>query len=100
METTSSVSPKAVPQLADCKDVLADVGIQALMSDLVLQTSILLSNLKGLEIALRNNVKKVLFKQRDSRRRKQVAYQVQKLILSCDMWPGKKVHILAGFQFG
>lgn len=59
VEITSIVSPKAVPQLADCKDVLADAGVQALISDSALQTPVLIPNLKGLEIALRNNVKEV-----------------------------------------
>jgi hydroxymethylglutaryl-CoA lyase len=59
IELTSIVSPKAVPQLADCKDVLADSRIKALMSDSTLRTPVLIPNLKGLDIALRNNVKEV-----------------------------------------
>jgi hydroxymethylglutaryl-CoA lyase len=59
VEITSVVSPKAVPQLADCKDVLANSRIKALMSDSTLRTPVLIPNLKGLEVALHNNVKEV-----------------------------------------
>lgn len=59
IEITSVVSPKAVPQLADCKDVLADSSVQALMSDSTLRTPVLIPNLKGLDIALRNNANEV-----------------------------------------
>ena len=59
IEVTSVVSPQAVPQLADCKDVLADTRIQVLMSDSTLRTPVLIPNIKGLEIAMRHNVKEV-----------------------------------------
>jgi hypothetical protein len=59
IEITSVVSPQAVPQLADCKDVLADSRIQGLMADSALRTPVLIPNLKGLDIAMRHNVKEV-----------------------------------------
>jgi hydroxymethylglutaryl-CoA lyase len=59
IEITSVVSPQAVPQLADCKDVLADPQIQGLMTDSTLRTPVLIPNLKGLDIAMRHNVKEV-----------------------------------------
>lgn len=59
IEVTSVVSPRAVPQLADCKDVLADSRVQTLMSDPTLRAPVLIPNLKGLEIALRHNVKEI-----------------------------------------
>lgn len=59
IEITSVVSPQAVPQLADCKDVLADSRIQGLMTDSKLRTPVLIPNLKGLDIAMRHNVKEV-----------------------------------------
>jgi hydroxymethylglutaryl-CoA lyase len=59
IEITSVVSPQAVPQLADCKDVLADSRIQGLMTDSILRTPVLIPNLKGLDIAMRHNVKEV-----------------------------------------
>ena len=59
IEITSVVSPRAVPQLADCKDILADSRIQGLMTDSTLRTPVLIPNLKGLDIAIRHNVKEV-----------------------------------------
>lgn len=59
IEVTSVVSPRAVPQLADCKDVLTDSRVQTLMSDPALRTPVLIPNLKGLEIALRHKVKEI-----------------------------------------
>lgn len=59
VEITSIVSPKAIPQLADSKDVLADSRVKALMSDSTLCTPVLIPNLKGLDVALRSNVREV-----------------------------------------
>jgi hydroxymethylglutaryl-CoA lyase len=59
IEITSVVSPQAVPQLADCKDVLADARIQGLMADSTLRTPVLIPNLRGLDVAIRHNVKEV-----------------------------------------
>ena len=59
IEITSVVSPRAVPQLADCKDVLADSRMRGLMTDSTLRTPVLIPNLKGLDIAIRHNVKEV-----------------------------------------
>lgn len=59
IEITSVVSSKAVPQLADCKTILADPHIQELLSDPDRRTPVLIPNLKGLDVALQNNVKEV-----------------------------------------
>ncbi|KAL6245499.1 putative secondary metabolism biosynthetic enzyme [Rhinocladiella similis] len=61
IEVTSVVSPRAIPQLADCRAVLADRGIQKLIQerDSSLRLPVLIPNLKGLEIALHNGVREV-----------------------------------------
>ncbi len=59
IEITSVVSPKAVPQLADCRQVLADGNIRAMVDDERLRVPVLIPNLKGLEIALQNGVREV-----------------------------------------
>ncbi|KAK3116594.1 hypothetical protein LTR53_002892 [Teratosphaeriaceae sp. CCFEE 6253] len=59
VEITSVVSPRAVPQLADCRAVLSDPRIQSLLSDPGLRTTVLIPNLKGLDIALRSHVREV-----------------------------------------
>ena len=59
IEITSVVSPKAVPQLADCRQVLADGNIKGMIDDETLRVPVLIPNLKGLEIALENGVREV-----------------------------------------
>ncbi|KAJ9606280.1 hypothetical protein H2200_009241 [Cladophialophora chaetospira] len=59
IEITSVVSPKAIPQLADCRDVLADGNIRGMVNDESLRVPVLIPNLKGLEIALDNGVREV-----------------------------------------
>lgn len=59
IELTSAVSPKAVPQLADCRDVLQSATVQKLLTDPRLRLPVLVSNTKGLEIALRHGVQEV-----------------------------------------
>ncbi|KAK4539251.1 hypothetical protein LTR36_000857 [Oleoguttula mirabilis] len=59
IEVTSVVSPRAVPQLADCRDVLADAEIQALLRDTQLRMPVLIPNLKGLGIAVEHGVREV-----------------------------------------
>ncbi|PPJ57430.1 hypothetical protein CBER1_01350 [Cercospora berteroae] len=59
IEVTSVVSPRAVPQLADCETKLANANVQKLLSDQRLRTPVLMPNLKGLNVALRHNVKEV-----------------------------------------
>ncbi|KAK5698653.1 putative secondary metabolism biosynthetic enzyme [Elasticomyces elasticus] len=59
VEITSVVSPQAVPQLADCKTILADSTVQSLIADPSLRTPVLIPNLKGLDIALSNKVREV-----------------------------------------
>lgn len=59
IEVTSIVSPRAVPQLADCETILANTGVQKLLSSPHLRTPVLIPNLKGLHVALRHNVRGV-----------------------------------------
>ncbi|KAK4555536.1 hypothetical protein LTR86_007289 [Recurvomyces mirabilis] len=59
VEITSVVSPKAIPQLADCRTVLSDPGIRELMANTALRTPVLIPNLQGLDIALDNGVKEI-----------------------------------------
>ncbi|CAK1360232.1 Hydroxymethylglutaryl-CoA lyase, mitochondrial [Cercospora beticola] len=59
IEVTSVVSPRAVPQLADCETILANANVQKLLSNPHLRTPILIPNLKGLDVALRHSVKEV-----------------------------------------
>ncbi|KAF2207626.1 hypothetical protein CERZMDRAFT_102307 [Cercospora zeae-maydis SCOH1-5] len=59
IEITSIVSPRAVPQLADCKEVLADAYIQKQLADRRVRMPVLVPNVKGLNVALRHNVKEV-----------------------------------------
>lgn len=56
IELTSIVSPKAIPQLADCRQVLQDIGVNQLLNNHRLRLPVLVPNLKGLDIALQQNV--------------------------------------------
>ncbi|KIX04371.1 uncharacterized protein Z518_05239 [Rhinocladiella mackenziei CBS 650.93] len=65
IEITSVVSPRAIPQLADCRKVLGDSDIQTLLrhgdGDGVdgLHLPVLIPNLQGLQIALESGVREV-----------------------------------------
>ena len=62
IELTSVVSPKAVPQLADCREILSNDNIQALLRNRNtddLRLPVLIPNLKGLHIALGKNVREI-----------------------------------------
>jgi hydroxymethylglutaryl-CoA lyase len=59
IEITSVVSPRAIPQLADCRTVLADRAVKGMVQDGSLRVPVLIPNLKGLEIALENGVREV-----------------------------------------
>lgn len=59
VEVTSVVSPRAVPQLADCESVLVDTQVQRLLQDPQRRAPVLIPNLKGLDIALKHGVKEV-----------------------------------------
>ena len=59
IELTSVVSPKAIPQLADCRQVLQNTAINQLLNNRSLRLPVLVPNLKGLEIALQQNVREV-----------------------------------------
>lgn len=60
VEITSVVSPRAVPQLADCRQVLSSSSVQAVqrMKDGP-RLSCLVPNKKGLEIAIENGSEEV-----------------------------------------
>ncbi|PLB49654.1 aldolase [Aspergillus steynii IBT 23096] len=58
IELTSVVSPRAVPQLADCRDVLRNDGIRHLL-DQPLRLPVLVPNLKGLEVAIEHGAQEV-----------------------------------------
>ncbi|KAJ9657416.1 hypothetical protein H2198_004291 [Neophaeococcomyces mojaviensis] len=59
IEITSVVSPKAIPQLADCRQVLGNERIKSLMSDSTLRLPVLIPNVKGLDIAIASGVREV-----------------------------------------
>ncbi|CCF34429.1 3-hydroxymethyl-3-methylglutaryl-CoA lyase [Colletotrichum higginsianum] len=60
IELTSVVSPKAVPQLADCREILsASVIADWLRSRPSLHLPVLVPNIKGLRVALEHGVKEV-----------------------------------------
>ena len=61
IELTSIVSPKAVPQLADCRQLLSNSNVQDLLSRSGndLRLPVLIPNLKGLKIALEKNVREI-----------------------------------------
>lgn len=60
IELTSIVSPKAVPQLADCREVLSDGNVQSVLRrNEDLRLPVLIPNLKGLQIAREKNVREI-----------------------------------------
>lgn len=59
VEVTSTVSPKAVPQLADCATVLADANVQSLIANPKIRTPVLVPNLKGLQTAIHHKVREI-----------------------------------------
>ncbi|KAF7114042.1 hypothetical protein CNMCM5793_007022 [Aspergillus hiratsukae] len=58
-ELTSVVSPKAIPQLADCREVLGNESIRQLQGQRGLRLPVLVPNVKGLDIAIEYGVKEV-----------------------------------------
>ncbi|CAG8076650.1 unnamed protein product [Penicillium olsonii] len=59
IELTSVVSPKAIPQLADCREVLGNPDIKALLENPQLRLPVLVPNVKGLEIAKQLGVREI-----------------------------------------
>ncbi|BAE64312.1 unnamed protein product [Aspergillus oryzae RIB40] len=59
IELTSIVSPRAVPQLSDCRDVLRTEVIKSLREEPNIRLPVLVPNMKGLDIALEYDVKEV-----------------------------------------
>lgn len=59
IELTSVVSPRAIPQLADCRDVLENSVIKWLISKSHLRLPVLVPNVKGLDICIRHSVKEI-----------------------------------------
>lgn len=58
IELTSVVSPRAIPQLADCRDVLKDEGVKR-MGRKDLRLPVLVPNVKGFDIAIQHGVKEI-----------------------------------------
>lgn len=60
IELTAAVSPRAVPQLADCTQLLQESSIQRLLSDRrSAKLSILVPNLRGLQTAQSHGVREI-----------------------------------------
>ncbi|OGE51420.1 hypothetical protein PENARI_c013G08438 [Penicillium arizonense] len=59
IELTSVVSPKAIPQLADCREVLGSPQVKHLVSKSHLRLPVLVPNVKGLNIAIQHGVKEI-----------------------------------------
>lgn len=57
VEITSLVNPRAIPQLSDSSRVLTDGRVQKLFEDPNFRAPVLIPNLKGLELAIKHNVK-------------------------------------------
>lgn len=59
VELTSVVSPKAIPQLADCRQVLQDADVKRLLDRKNIRLPALVPNLKGLNIAIQQGVREI-----------------------------------------
>jgi hydroxymethylglutaryl-CoA lyase len=59
IELTSVVSPRSIPQLADCRDVLGNSVVKQLVSKPHLGLPVLVPNVKGLGIAIQHGVKEI-----------------------------------------
>lgn len=59
VEITSVVNPRAIPQLADSERVLADPQIRELLAAPEIRAPVLIPNLKGLDVAMKHNVREV-----------------------------------------
>lgn len=60
IELTSIVSSRAIPQLADCREVLGDRNARRLMADSSdYRLPVLVPNIKGLDIAIEQDVREV-----------------------------------------
>ncbi|KAJ5786993.1 hypothetical protein N7457_001983 [Penicillium paradoxum] len=59
IELTSVVSPRAVPQLSDCRQVLRNPSVKLQLENSQLRLPVLVPNLKGLEIAIQHNVREI-----------------------------------------
>ena len=59
IELTSIVSPRAVPQLSDCRDVLGNDRVQQSITNPSLRLPVLVPNIKGLNIAIQHGVREI-----------------------------------------
>ncbi|CEJ56599.1 Putative Isopropylmalate/homocitrate/citramalate synthases [Penicillium brasilianum] len=61
IELTSVVSPRAIPQLADCREILGHASVKSLLQNnqAGLRFPVLVPNVKGLDIAVQHRVKEV-----------------------------------------
>jgi hydroxymethylglutaryl-CoA lyase len=59
IELTSVVSPRAVPQLKDCREILRDTKVKNLLQNSRLRLPVLAPNEKGFKIAIEHGVREV-----------------------------------------
>ncbi|KAJ5989534.1 aldolase [Penicillium waksmanii] len=59
IELTSVVSPRAIPQLKDCREVLRDEELKKFLQNPRLRLPVLVPNEKGLKIAIEHGVREV-----------------------------------------
>ena len=59
IELTSIVSPKAVPQLKDCRDVLKNPAVGRLLENKSLRLPVLIPNVKGANIAAEHGISEI-----------------------------------------
>lgn len=59
IEITSLVSPKAVPQMSDCRQILSNPTVKAMLADQGLRAPVLVANSKGLDIAAQSGVREI-----------------------------------------
>ncbi|KAJ5749619.1 aldolase [Penicillium manginii] len=59
IELTSVVSPRAVPQLKDCREILRDTKVKNLLQNSRLRLPVLVPNEKGFKIAIEHGVREV-----------------------------------------
>lgn len=59
IELTSIVSPRAIPQLKDCRDVLQSKDVQQALQNSELRMPVLIPNEKGLKIAIQHGVREI-----------------------------------------
>ncbi|KAJ6028851.1 hypothetical protein N7540_004427 [Penicillium herquei] len=59
IELSSVVSPRVIPQLADCREVLRNPAVSTMLENSTIRLPVLVPNLKGLDIAIQHKVREV-----------------------------------------